>query len=129
MIGNRATRAVRRARVWLARFRPAVAVLLYHRVADEPDDPFGLCVSPERFDDQLAALARRYPVLSLDELTDRLEGGLPKRAVLLTFDDGYADVLSRAWAPSSTVKRASAAEVAMSWFSASILGLPLTAVF
>jgi peptidoglycan/xylan/chitin deacetylase (PgdA/CDA1 family) len=96
MIAEPATRAARRARAWVTSLRPSVAVLLYHRVADELVDPFGLCVSPERFEDQLTWLSRRYAVLSLRDLTTSLDGRLPRRAVLLTFDDGYVDLLSRA---------------------------------
>jgi peptidoglycan/xylan/chitin deacetylase (PgdA/CDA1 family) len=74
--------------------RPRRAVLMYHRV-DEDDDVHGLAVSPERFDDQLALLARDCRVLPLDELLRTPAAELPPRAVALTFDDGYLDNLER----------------------------------
>lgn len=62
---------------------------MYHRIADDPDDPYSLCVSPERFAQQLEVLVSRARVVPLDEV--RPPGRLP--AVALTFDDGYADNL------------------------------------
>lgn len=71
-------------------------ILMYHRVADGRDDPYGLCVAPDRFIAQLRALTDVADVVSLDDLvvarrgTARLRhGGRPQ--VSLTFDDGYAD--------------------------------------
>ena len=70
---------------------------MYHRVADPPLDPWGLCVAPDRFRDQLVALKAHRVVISLDELVDALEAGaVPPRATALTFDDGYSDNASTA---------------------------------
>jgi peptidoglycan/xylan/chitin deacetylase (PgdA/CDA1 family) len=43
-------------------------------------------------------LVDRYRVVSLEEIVDWLEGvgGLPERAVVVTFDDGYRNVLTQA---------------------------------
>src|SRR3954469_6240010 len=69
-------------------------VLLYHRVAAEAWDPWNICVDPERFDQQLAALSRVADVVPLSELASRLSAGRRGRPVVaLTFDDGYADNL------------------------------------
>ena len=68
-------------------------VLLYHRVTDLDADPQLLAVNPENFDAQLEFLSREYEVLKVAEFEDILEHGkrFPKNAILLTFDDGYAD--------------------------------------
>ncbi len=86
---------VQKAVDWLgSQIGPAGRVLLYHRVADVPTDPFSLSVSPARFAEQLAVLRRHAVPLSLEELVDGIErGGLPRRAVAVTFDDGYRDNL------------------------------------
>lgn len=69
-------------------------VLLYHRVAAPTWDPWNLCVFPERFDQQLAALSRVADFVPLSELASRLHAGRRGRPVVaLTFDDGYADNL------------------------------------
>jgi peptidoglycan/xylan/chitin deacetylase (PgdA/CDA1 family) len=65
-------------------------VLLYHRIARHPRDPFRLNVAPERFAGQLDVLARRARVVPL---ADVVAGRAPTGAVALTFDDGYADAL------------------------------------
>jgi peptidoglycan/xylan/chitin deacetylase (PgdA/CDA1 family) len=72
-------------------------ILGYHRIALSGDDPLGLCVRPEYFDEQLAILRRVAQPVSLARLIQGLaDGDLPKRAVAVTFDDGYADNLSEA---------------------------------
>ncbi len=72
-------------------------ILTYHRIAPSRTDPFGLCVSADRFDAQLRLLKRLAHPLPLAELVERARAGtLPPRAVVLTFDDGYPDTLEDA---------------------------------
>lgn len=74
--------------------RCRVVILMYHRVFKTSSDPWGLCVSPKNFAEHLELLRRHYPVLTLHELVSSLrDARLPKRGVVLTFDDGYADNL------------------------------------
>jgi peptidoglycan/xylan/chitin deacetylase (PgdA/CDA1 family)/GT2 family glycosyltransferase len=73
-------------------------VLAYHAVADLGDDPlreYG--VPAERLERQLDALgAEGWAFIDLDTLLGALAGEerLPKRALLVTFDDAYADLLA-----------------------------------
>jgi peptidoglycan/xylan/chitin deacetylase (PgdA/CDA1 family) len=74
--------------------RPSVAILMHHRVHDAVADPWDLCVSPAHFEEQMQYLRRHHAVLGLRRLTELLAAGrLPRRAVVLTFDDGYVDNL------------------------------------
>jgi peptidoglycan/xylan/chitin deacetylase (PgdA/CDA1 family) len=67
---------------------------MYHRVATLGSDRWGLSVRPENFAEQLQVLKERFTVLSAKELSSRLKAGnLPRRGIVLTFDDGYADNL------------------------------------
>lgn len=76
-------------------------VLLYHSVADSCAPRFAdWTVSPERFAEQMDALVRGdYHVLSIRDLGRRLDRGerVPNRAVVITFDDGFADFHADAW--------------------------------
>jgi len=77
----------------LQRFGPRnrPAILMYHRIADETFDPWGLCVHPARFEEQLDWLARNRAVLPLPEfLRMKRDGHMPDDATAITFDDGYA---------------------------------------
>ena len=81
----------------MSRFRHRAVILAYHRVADVDSDPYGLCVRPRYFDEQLSAVRKFAHPLSLEELVRGLsERRLPKRAVAVTFDDGYVDNLHNA---------------------------------
>jgi peptidoglycan/xylan/chitin deacetylase (PgdA/CDA1 family) len=64
-----------------------VLVLLYHRVTRLARDPQQLAVQPENFRRQLQWLKARYPILRFAEPWH----AAPRPAVVLTFDDGYAD--------------------------------------
>ncbi len=73
-----------------------VTVLMYHRVdADVPRDAVGrdLTVEPGSFEAQLRYLRDHHiATLTAAQLTAALEHGKrPQSAVVLTFDDGYAD--------------------------------------
>jgi peptidoglycan/xylan/chitin deacetylase (PgdA/CDA1 family) len=75
---------------------PGVPVLMYHRVdADVPADAVGrdLTVEPAAFEAQLRFLRdHRISAITADDLTRALaRGARPEHAVVLTFDDGYAD--------------------------------------
>jgi peptidoglycan/xylan/chitin deacetylase (PgdA/CDA1 family) len=77
--------------------RCAAAVLVYHSIADVERDPFGITVSPADFEGQMEVLAHRFNVLTLEQLCAGLDRGeLPDRAVVVTFDDGYANNLTAA---------------------------------
>jgi peptidoglycan/xylan/chitin deacetylase (PgdA/CDA1 family) len=76
------------------RTSPRALVLLYHRIALEPD-PWGLGVSPEHFTEHLEVLRTGWRPTSLCALAQALAAGsIVDRAVAVTFDDGYADNLS-----------------------------------
>jgi GT2 family glycosyltransferase/peptidoglycan/xylan/chitin deacetylase (PgdA/CDA1 family)/glycosyltransferase involved in cell wall biosynthesis len=76
---------------------PKALILLYHRVAEVQPDPWSLCVTPQRFAEHLDVLSGRWNVLRLRDLVRALQvGALPDRAVVITFDDGYADNLHNA---------------------------------
>lgn len=80
---------------WLrSRFVNGALILGYHRVAQVTRDPFGLCVSPEHFRQHLEALCQYAQPVRLQTVAEGLSGkGWPRRSAVLTFDDGYADLL------------------------------------
>lgn len=67
-------------------------IVTYHRVVNEPDR-YGLGeVDSAQFNMHIQTFARFFNVLDLGDAFDRLQrGGLPRRAVVITFDDGYKD--------------------------------------
>jgi peptidoglycan/xylan/chitin deacetylase (PgdA/CDA1 family) len=69
-------------------------ILMYHRVADIPVDPWGLAVHPMRFEEQIACLKRIRRVVHLHELLqlERKRTSSDKPLAAVTFDDGYHDV-------------------------------------
>jgi peptidoglycan/xylan/chitin deacetylase (PgdA/CDA1 family) len=79
------------------------AILMFHRVRPDPGEAFapnaGLEVTPAFLDQLLAHLrAQGYDIISLDAALDRLRAGRTpsKPFVVLTFDDGYRDLVDHA---------------------------------
>jgi hypothetical protein len=74
---------------------PKPLILMYHRIAEEPNDPWALAVAPARFEEQLLVLRRTRHLLPLMDFIRHLKAGsLPAHSAAVTFDDGYADNLS-----------------------------------
>ena len=78
-----------------------IPILMYHQVAEIPRklDPLGLAVPPAQFEQQMSYLARNgYQCLTLPEAVRHLRKGrrAPAKSFVLTFDDGYQDVHSKA---------------------------------
>jgi peptidoglycan/xylan/chitin deacetylase (PgdA/CDA1 family) len=77
--------------------RRGAVVLLYHRVCEQPVDPWGVAVTPRHFDEHLELVSRYMRPVRASELADSLErGGRVDGTVAMTFDDGYADLLDEA---------------------------------
>lgn len=79
-----------------------LAILTYHRVLPlhkTHQYPFqGMMMARDLFEAQIAYLAKNYTVLGLPEAIRLLEQGqIPRRAVTITFDDGYRDNYEYAW--------------------------------
>ncbi len=78
-------------------------VLTYHRIDERPRDgaiDSGIfSATPRQFSAQLAWLAAHRRILSLSELLDVRRGRtpLPRRSVMVTFDDAYRDFADAAW--------------------------------
>jgi peptidoglycan/xylan/chitin deacetylase (PgdA/CDA1 family) len=74
-----------------------VLVLMYHRVTELPADPQLLAVTPSHFREHLEVIRKHHHPLRLTDLVDAVRANrLPRRAVVITFDDGYADNLHHA---------------------------------
>lgn len=72
--------------------RDGTLILCYHRVAEDVEDPFYLCVGPGNFAAHLEEMSRvREPSTLADAM-------VPSRRprVVVTFDDGYRDNLTNA---------------------------------
>jgi peptidoglycan/xylan/chitin deacetylase (PgdA/CDA1 family) len=79
------------------RFTARTVILMYHRIADLPADPQLLAVTAQHFAEHLDVIRARYRPIRLRELAAALEQGrVPRRAVIVTMDDGYADNLHNA---------------------------------
>ena len=71
---------------------PRLSILIFHRVLRERDPIFPDEVDAARFDRLMGLVACSFHVMPLAEAAGRLtEGTLPRRALSITFDDGYAD--------------------------------------
>lgn len=76
---------------------PSAAILMYHSVLPDPslqaDSLGGIVHSEAAFRAQMELLARDYHPISLDQTVKHMRDGedFPKRSVVVTFDDGYAD--------------------------------------
>lgn len=84
-----------------ARTRPAGLILCYHNVvpreAPRGGDP-GAHLPLDTFTAQVTWLARRYRVVPLAEIADRLAAGRSLHGLAaITFDDGYAGALCYGW--------------------------------
>jgi peptidoglycan/xylan/chitin deacetylase (PgdA/CDA1 family) len=65
---------------------------MYHRVAETRPDPWSLCVAPHHFAEHLEVVGRLAHPMRLTHLVEAMgEGTVPAGAVVITFDDGYAD--------------------------------------
>ena len=74
----------------------ALTVFLFHDVEDAPSPfvrEYDLAVGVRQFEWQARFIAETFTVISMDEL---LDGRVPARAALLTFDDGWAGVFRHA---------------------------------
>lgn len=81
-----------------------VPILMYHYLSTPPANAdkvrLDLSVSPENFEAQLKWLKENgYATIRLDDLYENLAHGapIPKKAVILTFDDGYRDFYENAF--------------------------------
>ena len=99
-LGGAASVIVHRA---LPRRRGVLTILTYHRV-DEPSArpdlmPSLISATPRAFAAQVAMVARESDPVSLSDVLGALDDPrrLPRRAVLITFDDGYRDFATNAW--------------------------------
>ena len=74
--------------------KPSARIIAYHRVGGTYEFPSDVpLIPPEDFEKQVSYLSRNYRVISLSELGRALSRGtgLPAKAAVITFDDGYKD--------------------------------------
>jgi peptidoglycan/xylan/chitin deacetylase (PgdA/CDA1 family) len=89
-----------------ARVTQQLVLLGYHRVvpplelgSSHSGDLELVSATPSEFAWQMEYLARRFEPVSFEQIADALDGvrALPKRAIAVTFDDGFADVYDHAF--------------------------------
>lgn len=77
--------------------RKGLPILMYHKVSESEID--GITISTEKLKQQFEFIRRKgYQTLSFDELAAAIKIGkpLPKRPLILTFDDAYRNFMKHA---------------------------------
>lgn len=77
----------------------SIPIFMYHYIRDlnDPNDKIGtnLSVSPEKFASQLDLIkSKGYTTITFKDIMD---GNIPDKPVILTFDDGYKDFYTNAY--------------------------------
>ena len=68
-------------------------ILMYHNIDEVPQDPNNINITPSRFAEQMAWLAKRgFRGVSIETLIAAMRTGHARGLVGLTFDDGYANI-------------------------------------
>lgn len=82
----------------------ALRILAYHRIVAAPWDDFSfdeqiISAKPEEFEAQMRFVAKNFDVVSFSDLEacDLAGKAWPKRALIVSFDDGYRDNYTLAW--------------------------------
>ena len=72
--------------------RGRLSILIFHRVHDEPDAIFPREMTAAAFRERMTWMHEWFTVLPLaDAIAALSRGTMPRRAMAITFDDGYAD--------------------------------------
>ncbi|KYK27621.1 hypothetical protein AYK20_02520 [Thermoplasmatales archaeon SG8-52-1] len=79
--------------------KPYVAILCYHRVGNTKDRWAIDTTDIIDFEKEMRYLSKTHKILSLEEMARIIKGNknLPKRGVVVTFDDGYKDNYTNAF--------------------------------
>jgi len=83
----------------------SLTILAYHRIYDMGDeasfpfDPELISATPEQFKTQIEYVKRYFNVVSFNDVINHIDGKnpLPKRPIIITFDDGHYDNFSNAF--------------------------------
>lgn len=73
-----------------------IRILYYHRIEKLSEDYNMLAVSPENFDAQMQYICSHYDILNLSDSYDVWDKQGTGDGVIITFDDGYYDLLYNA---------------------------------
>jgi peptidoglycan/xylan/chitin deacetylase (PgdA/CDA1 family) len=75
----------------------ATRILTYHDISDSPKDPFSVDV--RKFHKQISFLKKKFHLISLRDYREIAKKKLPipRRAVVITFDDGLASFINTAY--------------------------------
>jgi len=75
-----------------------VTILTYHDIREKPRSP--MQITPQAFEEQMAYLKNNnFHVITLEDFFEfiNLKHGLPEKSVVITFDDGWRSVYTRAY--------------------------------
>ncbi len=71
---------------------PSIPILMYHRIVEDESEANLITLTLKRFEEDLAYLKNeKYTPISFSDLIDFKQGKskLPKKPIIITFDDGY----------------------------------------
>ncbi|MCJ7571143.1 MAG: polysaccharide deacetylase family protein [Candidatus Thermoplasmatota archaeon] len=79
--------------------RLQVAIIIYHHIGNKKDDYLLNRINTSDFEKQMRYLQETHEIITFEKLTQAIteKKSLPKRAAIITFDDGYKDNYTEAF--------------------------------